>query len=525
MWAWHRFSRAEDVRFVAAAFCAVLFVPLDEALWRYKGPFPWGLLAPRSEAAVAGLFFFVYGVNALLLHLYLSRKTPDERSWPRWLRVLRSLFGGLPLVGLAVVPLWRRLLEERPGWARRKAHGLDDAPDLTWEPGSPVWRRWTDAVEAPWLPVWLVFSGCGVLLFMASWLAIRSAASPGAYRTVAAVSLTLHLVVFAAVLPHLRREAARLRLSPRSSIGLTALSVLWLLPVLYVSLPAVLLYFWITREPARSESVIYQALIRYRQAGRLPLWIRFEDRLRRQASRSFGWRSLRSIDRGVEKGKEERSILRLYDLQGSCAGLDAAAIAWVLAGTGQPGWAGLRGAPVAILAPSFFLCLAGLCVASVHFVLLLLRAPNRLRLLDRHPYASTLARTQFAFLAGWAGGAGLRTYGPALGPLVTVSCMLLLVLKAITIVLRPLLPTGQARRRLPDDLPGLALLLLLSILGAIAPTIDVLTPTLAVWAVLYPVRAFLLGRFLVPWLLRPFEWKDLFASGIPIRLRVLLASL
>ncbi|HYO15721.1 MAG TPA: hypothetical protein VE685_21190 [Thermoanaerobaculia bacterium] len=391
-------------------------------------------------------------------------------------------------------------------------------------------KHWMDLVGSQWLLPWLFLSGTAVFLVAACWLAGRAAHSPGAHRLLIAASSSLHLVAFTVFLLHARREASRLRLSRRASIALIAISALWLLPLPYFFL-AFLLYFPMSLKP--SNTLISEALIREKVAGRSPLWLRFEDRLRvlwPEISPLWRWWSPpRPVDREVERSQEEDRILRLYNLESYSLGFDAAALAWALVWISehQPVWSqGLGWIHCTVLTISFLLFAVGFCAAAVHIVLLFLRSPGRLRMLDRYPYANYLAKTQFCCFLGWISGLTLRTYGARqiAGILISFS-MLLVLLKCYYHLLMLLVPQVRSRQRPLDALIGIALLVLLPTLVAISPAWGSLTATLALWAVLYPVRAFLLGRFLVPWLLRPFAWEDLFASGIPIRLRVLLASL
>ena len=529
-WTWHRRVQPDETTFGFLSFTVILFMPLDEALWRYQGPFPWLIVAPRSGAVLVATFLCVFAANGFLLHIYLSRRTVDEKDWPLGLLILRALAGGLPLLGLFLVPFWRRQ-ERRSGPMDARWAFEGDLKGLKRSLSGSA--RWTDPAESRWLIPWMFISGVVVLLVAACWLAKQAALDSRAYRSLIAVSITLHMTVFAAMLAHVRKEASRQRLSRRSSRVLKALPVLWLLPVPYLSLPAVLLHFRINRESAGWESVIFRVWGQAKQAGRLPFWLRFEDRLQLAwpaiSLRQRWWSPPRAVDRGIKAGREERQILRLYDLTSYGLGFDAAALAWTLVWLAKhlPGWSGgLARAHWTVLTASLILLAAGLCAGAAHLLLVLLRSPGRLRVLDRHPYALYLVKTQLCLLWGWLMGLVLGTSSPEdAARLLIATGMLLVVLRAISLVLRPALPPVRSHQQRADALPGVVLLFVLVTLGAFGLGIDLLGPTLGIWVLLYPVRALLLGRYLVPWLLRPFEWKDVFASDLSGRLRALLAIL
>lgn len=531
---WYRFASAEDHTMAVASLSGVLLLPLDLALWKLNDLLPWMLLAPLPGEAVAIAFLTICTINAALLDTYLSLKTPDEESWPPWVRTLRFFLGGVPLVGLYAVPLWRRLRENRPEWSRRhEDHGARLKLDEASPRNSLIRMRWEGFADSTWGMAWLFVGGVGVLLLAACWLAARAAVSSSAYRILVIVSGSLHLAAFAVFAPHLRTRASRRRLSRKDSALLLFISVFWLLPVPCFSLLALLLSYQAGRETARSESVVFRVLIREKDAGRSLLWLRLEDRLQlvwpTMSPGKRWWSPPPRVDRGIEPGQEDRQILRLYELASYSVFFDAAVLAWALLWVAEhhPDRAGALGlVHRTALVSSLCLHLIGLCAIIAHLISVLLRSRIRLRLLDRHPYARYLAKTQFLLLWGWVAGMILRAQGAKeVAALLVLVTMLLVLLKGFSLILRPALPRVRTRQGRLDLLIGIAFLLFVLTLGAFAPTIDLLTPTLAVWAVLYPVRAFLLGRILVPWLLRPFTWKDLFASRVPIRLRALLAGL
>ncbi len=472
VWAWHRLTQPGEKVFGFLSVAVFLFIPVDEALWRYRGPFPWTVLAPRSGTALAVVFLCVCATNGILLHVYLSRRTADEKDWPLGLLALRAFAGGLPLLGLHLVPFWLRLPEK----SSKPAQDTVSEGDLEGRTRSVLgWARWTDLAEAPWLLPWMFGSGFAVLLVGGCWLAKQATLNPGGYIRLALFSVALHLIIFTALRAPFRKEATHQRLPGWSSFTFKVLPILWLLPVPYLPLLAMLLQLMFDRESASWKCVISRVWVRDKEAGRLSFWLRLEDRLLlawSAVSSRQRWRSPpHKIDRGIEVGREERQILRLYDLASYSLGFDAAALAWALvwwAGR-HPDWSrGLTRTLWTVLAASIILLAAGLCAGAAHLFLLLLRSPGRLRVLDRHPYATYLAKTQLCLLWGWFMGMVLWTSSSEdAARLLVATGMLLIVLKSISLVLRPTLPHVRSHQQRIDAFPGVALLFVLIILRSV----------------------------------------------------------
>lgn len=102
-----------------AGLAILLLLAMDEALWGVGGMVEWFLparafVAHRQAGAwMAAALAVTWIVNSILLHGWIEKRmAPPLPCRPRVI-LLRFIAGGMPLLGLYVLPIWRRLLDRR----------------------------------------------------------------------------------------------------------------------------------------------------------------------------------------------------------------------------------------------------------------------------------------------------------------------------------------------------------------------------------------------------------------------------
>lgn len=502
---------------------AVLLMPLDAALWSLRGPlFPWSQLPlPRSGVLAAGAFLGSYAINTFLLHRTLAWSTREPGIYRPWIVALRFLLCGIPLAGLYVVPAWKWIQRVRPAWAIQGRPGSTEAVVLKeshqlWSvPGSALLGG---SKRFIWL---LLFGSFAPLVLCALWISKFAE-----HRLLLGISLTLHTIQFLIVALDLRLSDVPRSISKRRMMLLSTLTVAWLIPFPFLPILGWLPVMLLDPRTAQSSTLLWQVLVRRQGAGRLPLWLDLEDALR------TGWNALpfrkrlrkppRSMGVPETVRRSEHQILKLYDFISFSLIFDAATLSWALSGI-FPLQRLLGGMVIACLV----LSAVGTCVAVFHIALMLLRVPGKLRILDRHPCASYLARTQLYAAAGlWLGSAIRQGLETEAGLLLMLSIPLLILIEAFSSLRETFFPRPPVRNTFREEIHKLGSLYLLMLVFGLGGPLGLLPRLFLIWMVLLPLRALWMARTLLPWLLRPFEIRDLFARrGLPPHLRLGLGVL
>jgi hypothetical protein len=534
--AWLNDASFRDATLGIIAVSFLFLAPLDESLWPRSplaGLFPWRQITPPGFLT-ASVVLGVYLVNTFVLCRFLGQSTREPGRYRPWVLALLGLAGGVPLLGFYAVPAWRWVQEVNPAWARRREPReakLILSPRF--ETAVPAFAgRATHRPGSIWILIWLFVGSIAALLMAALWMAKRLAGNPAGHNGILTFSLTLHLLGFAILAVYLDQQAVRAVASPGQYVLLCTLSLGYLIPLPYVPLLGVVPLLALEPVTARSHTLIWQALVRRKAVGGLPLWLGMEDALRNGWDK-FSWRERlwsppKSVDRvrAAPLDRTQAQILKLYDLKTFGLAFDAAALAYAMGwlAVRQPRWAAvLPTAHAACLYLTIVLCAAFLALALLHTGWVLLRLPGPLRRLDRLPYAPYVAKTQLALLAGLYLGLELQRGSTwEIGILAMYSCALLASLKAFTLVLRAVSPSPRTLR---DEVSTLALLFVLMPVTGLGGALGLLPSLLAAWVLTTPLTGLLLASRLLPWLLRPFAWSDVFRRDLPGRLRLELAVL
>lgn len=80
---------------------------LDAAVfWQSDPPWPLATLNAGDGGVVLTVLILLFFVNAVLLDSLIADKVSDPRAVPGWLRQLRFVLAGVPLIGMFTVAFW-----------------------------------------------------------------------------------------------------------------------------------------------------------------------------------------------------------------------------------------------------------------------------------------------------------------------------------------------------------------------------------------------------------------------------------
>ncbi len=206
--AFHVFT-ATAILFLLADF-DLDFGDTETWIWPYRLlAWPYHLLVWTHTSPAWVAVLAVSPLNALLIHRILAEETPHE-DLRSWVPKLRFLLGGIPLLGLYMLPAWRKIMKSRPAWAfRRNRTNILDEPPAEW--ASVPQRSFSSA--SSWLSR---LQSSPVFLFLWLWIinlvAVRLATSRLSAADILSSDLrnsaswTLHLLGFAATASLLRAD-------------------------------------------------------------------------------------------------------------------------------------------------------------------------------------------------------------------------------------------------------------------------------------------------------------------------------
>jgi hypothetical protein len=210
-------------------------------------------------------------LNGWVLDRLLAARTPSDLREVPWVRVTRAILATIPLLGLAVVPVWQRLTRNPPSWAfaprRQTALDLQKNPPIG--PGPAVLLMRMDTRLRSWSQrlgpqiAWLI--GCQ----LAPWFSGLYLLGRGRSTTAVAVCVLLHVAGAGAGLAHAALRSSLLQMTPGRSLAFRLLPLALLLPVPFSFLPLLL---WLpASEDTREDRGVIQTLYRTRTARRHPL--------------------------------------------------------------------------------------------------------------------------------------------------------------------------------------------------------------------------------------------------------------
>ena len=489
---------------IAGALGAATFLELALVV-NERGP--WFALISDLGVSSAGrmLIILLTAGNAWTLDRWISSHTRGDRRLHLWVRILRPLMVGVPVLGLATVPAWRWVERARPAWAFQRTQpekSLDPTlaiaphPLLRWQAAAERWVR-PRGQRLVWLALWLIVCQISPFLGALSWLTGSGPLDPFRHQLVLVACIALHLTAALCGVLYGRTQA------DPSAFRLQALPWLLLLPGMGLLSIAVL-------HPAsfhpREEGLLVQAAHARRRVEGMPV-----DTV---------------LDSTWPAGDAELHKRAFFRLKTLLLALDAATLSWLAARLA--GWdLGLLFTRsengVVFLA---LLSLPGVLLATAALVARWAGRWPVLRNVERHPYGRYLALVPLVLSSG-------LVLGSLLGHGNTSSAGLFLVAAGLSsllsiLVLGPL--SAIAGSPVQSDSTVVLWYLLwgeVAILGAFLRIEDVgasLVGKIEIALLLTPLWS--LGLFLVVgrWLLRPFTLRHLADRRLPQKHRAVLAG-
>lgn len=245
-------------------------VYLDILLW-FPGAGPLPIVGELGGSSLGRILLIVLVLlNAWVVDRLLLARTPSDLREVRWVRVTRTILAAIPLLGLAIVPLWQRLTRTLPLWAftARPKTVLDLENSLPTGLGPRSLRTKMDTLRS-WsqrlaLQIsWLV--GCQI----APWFSGLYLLGRGRSLTAFVVCIFLHVAGAGAALAHSRIRGSLLQMTPGRALAFHLLPLGLLLPVPFSFLALLL---WLpASEDRREDKGVIQTLYRTRAARRHPL--------------------------------------------------------------------------------------------------------------------------------------------------------------------------------------------------------------------------------------------------------------
>jgi hypothetical protein len=389
-------------------------------------------LSCGQRLAVRGGLALLIALNAWLVDRNLAERTGMEARLPRWLRLLRAVAAGIPVLGLYVLPAWSRWLAEPPAWWPRPRSGV--ALDLRRGAAAPrgaglaarlgsLRRRASQSLAG--LLGWALVCQVGPALVVMNVLAASSAHARARLPFLAATG-SLRLLAATSAFVYARDEIRRLQLCGARARLLIATPALLLLPFPY-SLAAIPAWGPLLSDDREQATLVHAAYVRRPRFSSLRGTLAGGGSPEAPAAARSGATLARVPDRVPELGRAEQHRRAFYRLKTLLLFFDAAALGWALARFGGLGPVLLR-QPMALVIGAFLAPVAaGLLIEAsglIAGVTGMSRWPWLADLCRRHPYGRFLAVTQSTFVAGLLGGALLaageiRTFGLMLAAVAT----------------------------------------------------------------------------------------------------------
>lgn len=378
-----------------ALVSSFLLIPFSQAIV----PLDFGGMLPKAvtllpfEPVLLAALLPLFLLNAWLIDSFLAQRTPTEARLKPPARALRRLASSLPLLGFAVIPICRWLLERHP------ASLIGSAP-------IPC-QLWLDEQHRSSLRILARRltrePGLGALallntLLLGFLIIVSTTCEPKPFErlVVGAVGMGFHLAAFVAIAAYLASTAHRAN-APAFNFWTYCLPPLfWLAPIPYFAvagLACVGLNWFLIDERSWERTLVHKA---------------FFDR---------GTLHLPDLSppAPLEPNLQQENLAKLYRAKVAVLAFDASALGWLAtkAAARWPAWEptiifGL--AMLGILALGVCLLASGIVVTR--FVDRARRRESRLAVLDRHPWAQFLALSQLSLLAGFEIGHALATDDP-----------------------------------------------------------------------------------------------------------------
>lgn len=535
--AWRESWKPPEASFLLAIFTTFALAPLEIVAWGL-GDFLQQFLPVRLEslgaiplAAVLAVLLILWLVNGWLVDHAIERAC-RRRSGGPWQRILRFLRGGVPMLGLYVIPEWHHLPEGRDAMVSGAGDARLDLRATTGSAGGPRWSRRAGGsiLDAGWL----LIPNALFLFFIAFWIAAPRPADPSHPWRLWAAIVTAHGVAFFAMRTYVTRQT---EWRPGDGSGRQLAGLIpwaWLLPM---PIPFVCL-LWVLSwnyQGGASKALTYRIYLRRNSFSQLPAWADLQGFLadRREARRwQWPW-TRREVSLAAGRGEGEQRLTSLCRLKTLLLGLDGmllgVAAIWLVrrepatAAWGGGLWGWLTYGALGLAAAGF---LAALVIG------LGLRVGPGTTSRDTAPViAGYVSLTQLAFLAGlWTGIYLEQGQHREIGALLQATALLGVVVGCLWLVVS--LPWRRLWPNAPtpgDTLLWIGLLFAVCLLGIgllVEPPDGAGLPArLRTAALLAPVWNLGLALLFLKDFLRPFRLREALQLRPRWRMAVLLLTL
>ncbi len=284
-------SWAHGALFTIIGLFVVLWGLDAVVFWQNDPPWPFAALSAGDGGFVLTVLVVLFFVNAVLLDSLMADKVSDPRAVPGWLRRLRFVLAGVPLIGMYTVAFWLWLIENHPRRVlpRPPAELAGERTDVAAWSWLPQRYGVLFASRAQWL--WnargffvglLIVDTLGLLVVTLWWASFGPdlLGLPAGYLA----TVPLHVAAFACVVSYLLTRRRLFIFKPIRRILVWPLAALWCLPA-----PICLLggFVIVLTESAAEQRLLARAAYRGRRQ-----WTRsgmkvYSD-LRRSTQRGFG---------------------------------------------------------------------------------------------------------------------------------------------------------------------------------------------------------------------------------------------
>jgi hypothetical protein len=439
-------------------------------------------------------------VNAWVLDRHLTARIPAGLCEVRWLHATRMIIASAPLIGLAVIPLWQRLVRSVPAWAFVPCtpasplvlEGRHPARFGNVRENADVWlKSWSQRQSLQIL--WLV--GCQIApLFSGLHLLFQQ--SP---KAAVVFSIVLHLAGAAVALAHVELRKGNLQMTGGRAAWFRLLPLILLLPPPF-SVPAILIWLPATEERREGKGVILTL---------------YES----QNVRRHPFASVRAPRPGEIIGDREEGRHRAAAAKVMFLALESAVLAGIAARTAFPLLPNLESLLVLLLILSAF---PGVCLLLAGGVARHIRQWPQLTSLTDHPYGVFLTMVPLALVLGMLVG----TTESKDQPILLFALGLAGVLMTLLVIIWNVLLSAFSGALVPERrYTGMALWLLFSALVIVLTILQSYRTALYPLAAVLALASSLCGFIIASRWLAPFQLRDLLDQRLPGRLRAVLWGL
>jgi hypothetical protein len=293
--------------------------------------FPWPVPSVPFTAAGLTLIAATLVLNAWLVDRYLQARTPTGPLIPFGLRLLRLPVGALPLLNLALIAVWRDLVQRRIAKANQSMPPVPLRLDRASVGGHGTFG-WVDLLVSSRLRAWgsLVWLSAGNILLLLGVSVAVARGSDGLFKqasVVGACLLALRVLGFLAASTWKWHQVRTLGLEGWRRVAALAIPLCWWLPIWLLFL-ILILDALLDPESRRRETLVHRAFAGFRFADPV-----YGPEVLRSGT-LLGWKRLPPRQETAQQKSQETTWSEerrraLYRLKVLLLGLDGIALGWI----------------------------------------------------------------------------------------------------------------------------------------------------------------------------------------------------